>query len=72
MAFQRLRIINLDSSNEDSDNSSESRIRTIARRIKKMLVSLKGKKLDDLDIALLKGVIFASPNSESANFKQLH
>ena len=72
MAFQRLRIVNLDSSNEDSDNSSESTSRTIARRIKKMLVSLKGKKLDDLDIALLKGVISVSPNSDSTNFKQLH
>ena len=69
MALQRLRTVHLDSSSEDSDNALEKPSRILARHLKKILVSLKGKKLNDLDVSLLKGVICSNPCDEKHYFK---
>ena len=70
MTLQRLRTIHLDSSAEDSENPLQKPNRIKARQLKKILGPLKGKRLNDLDITLLKGVICSNPFDEPHYFKE--
>jgi hypothetical protein len=70
MKLQRLRIIHLDSSSECSDIELQTPSRIKVRNLKKTLVSLKGKQLNELDITLLKGVILSNPYTERNYFKE--